>query len=161
MESRYAVAGAAEAGLQPQALNTIPHPNALAHLRKAEARGRAELSRREGRELERVGELLLQEVRTALRGVAKMREDVHQRQRGFEVQRKQMGNEQVRVRARLEDSWLRGLEKILYSDFEEETKRIRLRQATADNALVSRGSAHNAALVIALNKSGYLHSRLK
>ena len=131
-----------------------PHPNAHLHVQKCEGRVREEVVRREGKEIERLMEQFIREVAMALQSIAVAREGLVQYHRGLETERKQVFNEQIRVRARLEDEWLRGIEKLLYSDFLNESKRVKLIMSTADPNLLPKGKGStNAALIIALSKS--------
>eukprot|EP01063_Lacrimia_lanifica_P020837 TRINITY_DN28117_c0_g1_i1.p1 TRINITY_DN28117_c0_g1~~TRINITY_DN28117_c0_g1_i1.p1 ORF type:complete len:187 (+),score=60.97 TRINITY_DN28117_c0_g1_i1:56-562(+) len=126
-----------------------PHPNAPLHLQRAEGKARLEITKKETRDLQRLGEAMILHMEGIMQHIAKLKMNAMQQARAAEASRKQVVNEQVRVRARIEDDWLRGLEKLLYGDFIEGAKRLRIKMKPTPPA----GSAHNAALTIALGRS--------
>eukprot|EP01059_Diplonema_ambulator_P024716 TRINITY_DN41022_c0_g1_i1.p1 TRINITY_DN41022_c0_g1~~TRINITY_DN41022_c0_g1_i1.p1 ORF type:complete len:102 (+),score=24.31 TRINITY_DN41022_c0_g1_i1:140-445(+) len=91
---------------------------------------------------------MINEVAEVLAEISKVRRSVHHRQRVIECERKHLINEQVRIRSRYEDDWLRGLEKLLYIDFQEEAKKIRYKLATSTAPV---GPAHAAAMQLGLH----------
>ena len=131
-----------------------PHPNAFIHLQKSEAKGRGQFIKTETTELQHLNNKMLQLVDSLLREISERRKVVQYAERVMESERKVVVNEHTRNRARIEDEWLRGLEKLLYITAADDAKRIKSKiNDTLKVHLLPQGSAHTAVMSLAQSSS--------
>eukprot|EP00755_Sulcionema_specki_P006613 Sspe_Gene.35925::Locus_17397_Transcript_1_1_Confidence_1.000_Length_2653::g.35925::m.35925 len=135
----------------------IPHPHALNHLARAEAKARQEITKKETSALARLNDAMLEEVEERLREVVRLKELAIQHRRALAVERTKLVNQQVRLRAKIDDEWLRGFERIAYLDFPEAMRRLRKTQGTTPSSPALRtahGPGHFAATQLACYPKG-------